>query len=126
MKLFNLELKNHYFVVAIILVLFIIFIPFSILRIVFGSILVMFVPGFMMTMALFEGNEIDNLERFILSIALSISVVPVAILILNIAFDMPIRIITIIGVLFLISAISGAVYFYRYKNKSKTNKRRYR
>ncbi|MDP2395551.1 MAG: DUF1616 domain-containing protein [bacterium] len=58
------------------------FIPYQdlsiikLLRIVFGSIFILFLPGYILTMTFFDEKEIDFLERFALSFALSISVVP--------------------------------------------------
>jgi uncharacterized membrane protein len=52
------------------------FIVIKILRIVFGSIFILFLPGYRLTLSFFTGKEIDWLERFALSFALSISVVP--------------------------------------------------
>lgn len=46
------------------------------LRIVFGSIYMLFLPGYWLTLSFFQKKEIDLLERFALSFALSISVVP--------------------------------------------------
>ncbi len=48
----------------------------KILRIIFGSIFILFLPGYILTMTFFDESEIDLLERFALSFALSISVVP--------------------------------------------------
>ena len=46
------------------------------LRIIFGSIYMLFLPGYWLTLSFFQKKEIDLLERFALSFALSISVVP--------------------------------------------------
>ncbi|MBP9779907.1 DUF1616 domain-containing protein [Candidatus Gracilibacteria bacterium] len=46
------------------------------LRIVFGSIFILFLPGYFLVKSFFSDSEIDVLERFALSFALSISVVP--------------------------------------------------
>ena len=48
----------------------------KILRIVFGSVYVLFLPGYWTSISFFDKKEIDRLERFALSFALSISVVP--------------------------------------------------
>lgn len=55
------------------------------LRIVFGSIYVLFLPGFLLTFIFFpKGKEgIDSIERIALSFALSIAVVPLVIFYLN-------------------------------------------
>lgn len=48
----------------------------KLLRIIFWSIFILFLPGYILTLTFFEEKEIDFLERFALSFALSISVVP--------------------------------------------------
>ena len=47
----------------------------SVARIVFGLALVLFVPGFTLVYALFKDDEIDGIERFALSVGLSICIV---------------------------------------------------
>lgn len=61
------------------------FMPFlQALRIVFGSIYILFLPGFILTYIFFPGKEkIDWIERIALSFALSIAVVPLFIFYLN-------------------------------------------
>ena len=46
------------------------------LRIIFWSVYVLFLPWYWLTLSFFETKEIDILERFALSFALSISIVP--------------------------------------------------
>lgn len=57
------------------------------LRIIFGSIYVLFLPGFILTFIFFpisrEEKGIDLIERIALSFALSIAVVPLVIFYLN-------------------------------------------
>ncbi len=59
----------------------------SSLRITFGSIFVLFIPGFVLTFVFFplknEKEKIDLLERIALSFALSIAVVPLAVFYFN-------------------------------------------
>ena len=55
----------------------------QILRMIFGSIFILFIPGYFLTLSFFNDNEIDLLERFALSFALSISVVPLMSFYLN-------------------------------------------
>lgn len=52
-------------------------------RIVFGSVYVLFLPGFVLTFAFFEKKEIDVTERVALSFALSIAIVPLLVFYLN-------------------------------------------
>lgn len=51
-------------------------------RIVFGSVYVLFIPGYIISFIFFK-NEIDLLERIALSFALSIAIVPLIIFYLN-------------------------------------------
>ncbi len=58
--------------------------PLVYLRYIFGSILVLFMPGYSLIEALYpRGDELSPLERFALSIGLSLAVVPLIGLILN-------------------------------------------
>ena len=56
---------------------------YDILRIIFGSIFILFFPGYLITLSFFGEKEIDALERFALSFAFSISVVPLSTFYLN-------------------------------------------
>src|SRR3989344_7630188 len=58
------------------------------LRIVFGSVYVLFLPGYLLTFLFFpkslnENERIDGIERIALSFALSIAVVPLMVFYLN-------------------------------------------
>jgi len=53
------------------------------LRYIFGSIFVLFVPGFTWSWIFFKKDKIDWIERIALSVALSIALVPLTILWLN-------------------------------------------
>ena len=58
--------------------------PLLYLRYVFGSILVLFLPGFALIELLYaKREELDDLARFALSIGLSLALVPLAGLVLN-------------------------------------------
>lgn len=57
--------------------------PLSLIRIIFGSIFVLFIPGFAWTFAFFSKNEIDVIERIALSFGLSIALVPLTVFYLN-------------------------------------------
>jgi len=52
-------------------------------RIAFGSLLILFLPGFALAELFFEKREIDAIERIALSFALSIAAVPLAMFYLN-------------------------------------------
>lgn len=55
------------------------------LRITFGSVFVLFLPGFVISFIFFQKGKIDWIERVALSFALSIAVVPLAVFYLNLA-----------------------------------------
>jgi len=58
--------------------------PFVALRWVFGSVFVLFIPGYVAVEALFpKGRELDAIERFALSVGLSLALVPLVGLVLN-------------------------------------------
>jgi hypothetical protein len=60
------------------------FFPLNVLRWVLGSIFVLYLPGFSLIQLLFpKGKDIDSLERFALSIGLSLALVPLIGLVLN-------------------------------------------
>jgi len=105
---------NRYHLGALLVVLLVLWvINGDIIKLFLGSVYVLFVPGFFITLAIFGKNKIDYIEQFILSIAFSITVVPITILILNIAFHMPINAIIIILTIAFISAIAFVVYYKR-------------
>jgi len=56
--------------------------PIVYLRYVLGIILVLWLPGYSLTRALFPEKELDNIERTALSIGMSLALVPIAGLIL--------------------------------------------
>ena len=52
-------------------------------RYLFGSVFVLFLPGYSLVRALFGGRDLDNIERFALSVGLSLALVPLTGLLLN-------------------------------------------
>ena len=62
----------------------------EILRMVFGGLFVLFVPGFIWGYVLFPGRNLNSLERVAISIGLSIAMVTLCVLIVNWLFDMKI------------------------------------
>ena len=70
-------------IIAIILPLFTSLTIISSFRIVFGSIFVLFLPGFIISFIFFPANKIEAVERLALSFALSIAIVPLVIFYLN-------------------------------------------
>jgi uncharacterized membrane protein len=57
--------------------------PYAYIRNALGMILVIFLPGFSLTMALFPRKQIDTIERLALSIGLSLAMVAITGLVLN-------------------------------------------
>jgi len=58
--------------------------PFVALRWALGSVFVLFIPGYVAVEALFpKGRELDSIERFALSVGLSLALVPLVGLLLN-------------------------------------------
>lgn len=53
------------------------------LRIVFGSVYVLFLPGLVLTFVFFKKKEVDSIERIALAFALSIAIVPLLVFYLN-------------------------------------------
>jgi uncharacterized protein DUF1616 len=58
--------------------------PLVILQWVLGSVFVLFLPGYVALEALFpKGRELDGVERFALSVGLSLALIPLVVLMLN-------------------------------------------
>ena len=58
--------------------------PLIVLRWIVGSIFVLFLPGYVTIQALFpEGKELDNIERFALTVGLGLAITPLIGLLLN-------------------------------------------
>ncbi len=84
-------------------------------RIVFGSFLVLFLPGYTMSFLFFK--EIDLIERIALSFALSIAVVPLLMFYINLV---GVKINTL-NVFFVIAGIIlVSVFIYHLKNRKKS------
>lgn len=52
-------------------------------RIIFSSVYLLFIPGFIWSFVLWKQNELDVIERYTLSLVLSIAFVPLFIYLLN-------------------------------------------
>lgn len=52
-------------------------------RIVFGAVYLLFLPGFVWSWVFWKKGELDSIERFTLSLALSIAIVPLVVFLLN-------------------------------------------
>jgi len=58
--------------------------PFAVIRWILGSVFVLFIPGYVTVEALFpRSHELDSIERFALSVGLSLALVPLVGLLLN-------------------------------------------
>ncbi len=95
-------------------------------RIVFGSVYVLFLPGFILTFVFFpktkefdsknkEGGTIDWIERIALSFALSIAIVPLAVFYLNL-IGIKINLINSFLIILGIIIVSLIILFFRKKN----------
>ncbi len=56
---------------------------FELLRIIFGSVFILFLPGLAWSFVFFKKDEIDVIERIALSFGLSIALVPLVVFWLN-------------------------------------------
>lgn len=56
---------------------------FDIIKIVYGIIFVLFLPGFVATFIFFPLGKIDHIERIAISFALSIAIVPLMVFYMN-------------------------------------------
>lgn len=88
----------------------------EILRIIFGSIFVLFLPGFVWSFVFFKKNEIDVIERIALSFGLSIALVPLAVFWMNYLFKIKITLLNVTLVIVLLIAIPLVIL--SLKNKS--------
>jgi len=82
------------------------------LQTIFGSIYVLFLPGFALSWAFFpQKNEIDWIERIALSFGLSIAVVPLVVFNLNYLFGVNINLqnITVVTIIIIIAGYLGYI-----------------
>jgi uncharacterized membrane protein len=134
-KIFNITatILLALFIIAEIMPIFTSLTALEALRITFGSIYVLFLPGFIISYIFFpktkefdsEGKTrqenrrlsgIDWIERIALSFALSIAIVPLAVFYLNLIglkINLLNSFLTILGIL----AISGIILYFRLRNK---------
>lgn len=75
------------------------------LRIISGSIFILFLPGLYLSMVFFHKDEIDMLERCALSFALSISIVPLLMFYVNL-LGMPIQALSVYAVTLMVIVCS--------------------
>lgn len=83
----SIKLKNEFLLIYILVILFIIvitFLPLNVLRIIFGLPFILFFPGYVLIAAIFpRKSTLDVIERVALSFGLSVIVTAVLVLILN-------------------------------------------
>ena len=65
----------------------------DVFRIIFGSIFVLFVPGFAWSYVFFNRGKIDSIERLALSFGLSIALVPLTVFWFNWVFHVSITLV---------------------------------
>jgi uncharacterized membrane protein len=91
------------------------------LRIVFGSVYILFLPGYLISYIFFKRKEVDHLERIALGFALSIAIVPLLIFYLNL-IGLKINLInstlTVLGIVI----ISIIILVYKKNEKAKNKK----
>jgi len=95
----------------------------EVLRAIVGFLLVMFIPGYAFTFALFpKKDEIDIIERIALSIGLSISTVVLSIFVLNVFFKIRINLVNSLLTILILTFIFAVIGYYR-MNKLDTKSR---
>lgn len=87
----------------------------EIIRIIFGSVFVLFLPGFAWSFVFFAREEIDWIERIALSFGLSIAMVPLAVFWLNYFLGVNINLLNVSTVI--LALIFAAIGAYRLKSK---------
>ena len=95
--------------------------PFDSFRVVFGSIFVLFLPGFVWTFVFFSNKgekKVDLIERVALSFALSIAIVPLVVFYLNL-IGLKISAWSSFIVVLLIVLIGAGVIWWRRKKYAK-------
>jgi len=91
--------------------------PLSLIRMIFGSIFVLFIPGFAWTFAFFSKDEIDIIERIALSFGLSIALVPLTVFYLNYLLHIRITAINSFAIIMIITLIPFAYIHLRDSGK---------
>lgn len=121
----KLKSNKHILIFTLVIVFltaFTLFIPYqdnqivSIFRIIFWTIFILFLPGYFLTLSFFDKKEIDFLERFALSFALSISVVPLLSFYFNLIW---VKINELSVFLITLSIIVGNIIYITYFNNKK-------
>jgi len=72
---------------------------YELLRIIFGSVFVLFLPGLAWSFVFFKKEEIDVIERIALSFGLSIALVPLVVFWLNWLLKIKINILNVTAII---------------------------
>lgn len=87
----------------------------DILRTIFGIVIILFIPGYLLVSAIFpKKDDLDNIERVALGVGLSIAIIPIMGFTINYFFD--IKLTSILLSLFIYFALMIAICIYRRKN----------
>jgi len=86
----------------------------DIFRIIFGSIFVLFVPGFAWSYVFFNRGKIDSIERLALSFGLSIALVPLTVFWFNWVFSVSI---SLVNTCLLVCGITAVALVWLYARK---------
>jgi uncharacterized membrane protein len=74
----------------------------SLIKTIFGSVYLLFLPGYVWSYVFFKKNEIDIIERAALSFGLSIALIPLLVFLGNYFFGIKINLINVFGIIMLI------------------------
>jgi uncharacterized membrane protein len=86
------------------------------IKIILGSVFVLFLPGFSLSYALFpKKDEIDWIERIALSFGLSIAVIPLLVFYSNFLFGIKINIVTV-SLIVVLTTFAGYFAYFKRKN----------
>ncbi|MBO8180448.1 MAG: DUF1616 domain-containing protein [Archaeoglobus sp.] len=83
----------------------------EVLRIIAGSIFVLFLPGFAWSYVFFKKNEIDIIERIALSFGLSIAIVPLTVFWLNYLFKVKITFINVSMIIISLTIVAVVISY---------------
>ncbi len=83
------------------------------LRAIVAVVLICFIPGFAWSFVFFTSEQVNKLERFVLSIALSIAMVTLSMFALNLGFDVKVTGSNAVINIIVITLLAVAFYFTR-------------
>jgi uncharacterized membrane protein len=91
-----------------------------VVRAVIGTALVFFIPGFAWTLAICPDKEMKIIERIVISAGLSLALVTTSIILLNITAGIAVNMSNSLMVIFILTAVPLAIYFFRRRLKKVT------